>query len=84
MAPATARKSKSSKESASINSKLALVVKSGRIAMGYKQTLKNLRNGKGESHRFNSLFLRLCRLKPGGIYRGTGARKLLRRSPLLT
>lgn len=48
MAPATARKSKSSKESASINSKLALVVKSGRIALGYKQALKNLRNGKGE------------------------------------
>ncbi|GHJ89093.1 hypothetical protein NliqN6_5495 [Naganishia liquefaciens] len=48
MAPATARKSKSSKESASINSKLALVVKSGRIAMGYKQTLKNLRNGKAK------------------------------------
>lgn len=49
MAPTTARKSKSSKESASINSKLALVVKSGRIALGYKQALKNLRNGKGES-----------------------------------
>ncbi len=30
----------------SINSRLALVMKSGKYVMGYKQTLKTLRNGK--------------------------------------
>mmetsp|Transcript_934 Transcript_934/g.2198 ORF Transcript_934/g.2198 Transcript_934/m.2198 type:complete len:116 (+) Transcript_934:2505-2852(+) len=30
------------------NSKLALVIKSGRVALGYKQTLKALRTGKAK------------------------------------
>lgn len=31
-----------------INSRLQLVMRSGKVALGYKQTLKNLRSGKGE------------------------------------
>ena len=31
-----------------INSRLQLVMKSGKVALGYKETLKNLRNGKGK------------------------------------
>lgn len=30
-----------------INSRLALVLKSGKVSLGYKQTLKSIRNGKG-------------------------------------
>lgn len=71
MAPV--KKSKAAKTSESINSKLQLVVKSGKVGrndmclsaimnglidlnvvqqytLGYKQALKNLRNGKGERH----------------------------------
>lgn len=50
MAAAT-KKSKKSHES--INSRLALVMKSGKYTLGYKTTLKTLRNGKvrgGEAH----------------------------------
>ncbi|RHY14002.1 hypothetical protein DYB28_005464 [Aphanomyces astaci] len=32
-----------------INSRLQLVMRSGKVALGYKETLKNLRNGKGTS-----------------------------------
>lgn len=40
-----AKKSKKSIES--INSRLALVMKSGKFTLGYKSTLKTIRNGKG-------------------------------------
>lgn len=39
---------KSKKTSESINSKLALTVKSGKYALGYKSTLKTLRSGKAK------------------------------------
>lgn len=42
MAPV--KKSKKSQEN--INSRLALVMKSGKYTLGYKTTLKTLRNGK--------------------------------------
>lgn len=32
-----------------INSRLQLVMRSGKVALGYKQTLKALRSGKGTS-----------------------------------
>jgi large subunit ribosomal protein L30e len=41
---AASKKSKKSHES--INSRLALVMKSGKYTLGYKTTLKTLRNGK--------------------------------------
>merc|ERR1711864_20201 len=37
---------KSKKSNESINARLALVMKSGKFCLGYKQTLKTLRNGK--------------------------------------
>ncbi|RWS05614.1 60S ribosomal protein L30-like protein [Dinothrombium tinctorium] len=43
---ATDKKSKKTMES--INSRLALVMKSGKYAFGYKQTLKTLRLGKAK------------------------------------
>jgi len=50
-----------------INSRLALVMKSGKYTLGYKQTLKTLRAGKGTTrsldllHPFISSFaVRLC------------------------
>jgi large subunit ribosomal protein L30e len=47
MAPTVAPISKKQKKSAeSINSRLALVMKSGKYTLGYKTTLKTLRNGK--------------------------------------
>ncbi|WVQ82367.1 60S ribosomal protein [Cryptococcus sp. DSM 104549] len=46
MAPV--KKSKSAKNSESINTKLQLVVKSGKFTLGYKQTLKQLRSGKAK------------------------------------
>ncbi|WVN88278.1 60S ribosomal protein [Cryptococcus depauperatus CBS 7841] len=46
MAPV--KKSKSAKSSESINSKLQLVVKSGKYTLGYKQALKQLRSGKAK------------------------------------
>nr|ALS04639.1 60S ribosomal protein L30 [Pseudodiaptomus poplesia] len=39
---------KSKKTNESINSRLALVMKSGKYCLGYKQTLKTLRNGKAK------------------------------------
>ena len=36
------------KNAESINSRLALVMKSGKSELGYKQTLKSLRQGKGK------------------------------------
>jgi hypothetical protein len=41
---AASKKSKKSQES--INSRLALVMKSGKYTLGYKTTLKTLRSGK--------------------------------------
>ncbi|CAJ0752807.1 14320_t:CDS:2 [Entrophospora sp. SA101] len=38
---------KSKKATESINSRLALVMKSGKYTLGYKSTLKTLRQGKG-------------------------------------
>jgi len=43
-AAAAAKKSKKTTES--INARLALVIKSGKYQLGYKQTLKTLRQGK--------------------------------------
>ncbi|KAF5026324.1 hypothetical protein F66182_1588 [Fusarium sp. NRRL 66182] len=39
---------KSKKDANSINSKLALVMKSGKVTLGYKSTLKSLRSGKAK------------------------------------
>ncbi|TGJ86255.1 hypothetical protein E0Z10_g2561 [Xylaria hypoxylon] len=39
---------KSKKDANSISSKLALVVKSGKITLGYKSSLKSLRSGKAK------------------------------------
>jgi large subunit ribosomal protein L30e len=44
-----AKASKSKKNMESINSRLALVMKSGKYTLGYKSTLKSIRQGKGES-----------------------------------
>ena len=48
-APAAAdvAKSKAKKAQENINSRLALVMKSGKYCLGYKSTLKALRQGKG-------------------------------------
>ncbi|KAF7870574.1 hypothetical protein EAF04_004318 [Stromatinia cepivora] len=45
MAPAT---KKAKKTADSINSRLALVMKSGKVTLGYKSTLKQLRSGKAK------------------------------------
>jgi large subunit ribosomal protein L30e len=39
---------KNKKDANSINSKLALVMKSGKVTLGYKSTLKSLRSGKAK------------------------------------
>lgn len=39
---------KQKKNAESINSRLALVMKSGKYVLGYKQTIKTLRNGKAK------------------------------------
>ena len=39
---------KSKKTADSINSRLALVMKSGKVVLGYKSTLKSLRSGKAK------------------------------------
>jgi len=39
---------KAKKATESINTRLALVIKSGKYQLGYKQTLKTLRNGKSK------------------------------------
>lgn len=49
---AVTKKSKATKSSESISSRLALVVKSGKYTLGYKSALKQMRNGKGNAHRF--------------------------------
>lgn len=41
-----AAKGKTKKQTESINSRLALVMKSGKYTLGYKTTLKTLRSGK--------------------------------------
>jgi large subunit ribosomal protein L30e len=46
MAPS--KKSKSTKSSESIATRLGLVVKSGKYTLGYKSALKQMRSGKGE------------------------------------
>jgi hypothetical protein len=46
MAPT--KKSKATKSTESIASRLALVVKSGKYTLGYKSALKQMRSGKGE------------------------------------
>ncbi|KAF7973655.1 hypothetical protein HWV62_13896 [Athelia sp. TMB] len=46
MAPS--KKSKATKSSESISSRLALVVKSGKYSLGYKSALKQMRNGKAK------------------------------------
>ncbi|KAL8702821.1 MAG: hypothetical protein Q9201_004010 [Fulgogasparrea decipioides] len=45
MAPTT---KKAKKTADSINSRLALVMKSGKVTLGYKSTLKSLRSGKAK------------------------------------
>lgn len=45
MAPAV---KKTKKAAESLNAKLALATKSGKYTMGYKSTLKTLRQGKGK------------------------------------
>lgn len=47
-AMAPTKKSKATKSTESISSRLALVVKSGKYSLGYKSALKHMRNGKGE------------------------------------
>merc|ERR1719451_34260 len=47
MAPAK-KASKASKSAESINTRLALVMKSGKYCLGYKTTLKTLRQGKSK------------------------------------
>mmetsp|Transcript_112189 Transcript_112189/g.157341 ORF Transcript_112189/g.157341 Transcript_112189/m.157341 type:complete len:116 (+) Transcript_112189:69-416(+) len=47
MAPA-GKKSKASKNAESINARLQLVIKSGKYNLGYKTTLKTLRQGKAK------------------------------------
>ncbi|KDO20916.1 60S ribosomal protein L30 [Saprolegnia parasitica CBS 223.65] len=39
---------KTKKTTENINSRLQLVMRSGKVALGYKETLKNLRNGKAK------------------------------------
>jgi hypothetical protein len=48
MAPT--KKSKAAKSTESISARLALVVKSGKYSLGYKQALKEMRSGKGSYH----------------------------------
>jgi len=44
----TAKKSKATKSTESIPSRLALVVKSGKYTLGFKSALKQMRNGKAK------------------------------------
>lgn len=68
---AVVKKSKKSVES--INSRLSLVMKSGKYTLGYKTTLKTLRNGKVREDG-------LCRVVPGlGV-----SSALCRAPPILT
>jgi large subunit ribosomal protein L30e len=45
---------KSKKATESINTRLALVMKSGKFTLGYKSTLKTLRLGKGSYININT------------------------------
>ena len=47
LAMAPAKKTKGTKSNESIAARLALVVKSGKYTLGYKSSLKQMRNGKG-------------------------------------
>jgi large subunit ribosomal protein L30e len=49
MAPTQTPQKKTKKAAENINSRLALTIKSGKVAFGYKSCLKNMRSGKGES-----------------------------------
>ena len=50
----------------SINSRLALVMKSGKYTLGYKSTLKTLRQGKGQTTQpRRSSPSTICRVRPG-------------------
>lgn len=51
---------KNKKDQNSINSRLALVMKSGKVVLGYKSTLKSLRSGKAKYvfHHFGNRSLR--------------------------
>ena len=46
--PKMVAQKKTKKTVESINSRLALVMKSGKYVLGYKQTLKSLRQGKAK------------------------------------
>lgn len=48
MAPAATKVKKGAKAIESINSRLQLVMKSGKAALGYKTTIKALRSGKSK------------------------------------
>ncbi|CAJ0558230.1 unnamed protein product, partial [Mesorhabditis spiculigera] len=47
-APAAAPVKKQKKNAENINSRLTMVMKSGKYVLGHKETLKNLRNGKAQ------------------------------------
>lgn len=49
------------KQQEGINSRLALVLKSGKVSLGYKQTLKSVRDGKGNLF-FASISLFLAKM----------------------
>ena len=60
MSTSTASASKKQKKAQeSINSRLALVMKSGKYTLGYKSTLKTLRQGKGQQRQQRQLSLSL-------------------------
>ena len=63
----------------SINAKLALVMKSGKALLGYKQTLKSLRTGKGACQRPGTLTALPPRQlrSPRGLRRGWRPPRLL-------
>lgn len=65
MAPtADGKKKKAGMES--VNAKLALVMKSGKVLLGYKSTLKSLRSGKGARYaaRISPPAVHMRRLRP--------------------
>lgn len=56
------------KNAESINSRLALVMKSGKYTLGYKTVLKTLRNGKGEPpHTLTARFETTCPACPSDL-----------------
>ncbi|RKF81525.1 60S ribosomal protein L30 [Golovinomyces cichoracearum] len=48
---------KSKKTSDSINNRLALVMKSGKVTLGYKSTLKTLRSGKAKTQSYRLVII---------------------------